>query len=217
VLATGYWFGLLGLLAIARIADLVWRAFRACGLVARWRTALLTASLVLAAATCYGLLAMRWYAGPLRAVDAGLALTTPGHAGDVLASELDGLCLVADELEPSLAHSSAAPACEFLTTESRPLDDCVAALIRDWVPDLRQQLRQRGLDPYDIDDAVMKALLATCTRPAPARVPHAYLFAAADHQATQATSAPRRAAHCDAIHPLAATCTAGEPGPAALV
>lgn len=211
VLATGYWFGLLGVLAIARVADLVWRALRAWGIAARWRTGLLTASLVLAAAACYGLLATRWYTGPVRAVEAGLALASPGHAGDVLASELDGLCLVADELEPSLAHSSAAPACEFLTTESRPLDDCVAALIRDWVPDLRQQLRHRGLDLYDIDDVVMKALLATCTRPLPPRVPHAYLFAAADHQATQAASAPRRAARCDAAHPLAATCAAGEP------
>ncbi|HEX3474862.1 MAG TPA: sigma-70 family RNA polymerase sigma factor [Kofleriaceae bacterium] len=209
VLATGYWFGLLGVLAIARVADLVWRALRAWGIAARWRTGLLTASLALAAAACAGLLATRWYAGPLGAVEAGLALA-PGHTGDVLASELDGLCLVADVLEPSLAHSSAAPACEFLTTESRPLDDCVAALIHDWVPDLRQQLRQRGLDPYDIDDVVMKALLATCTRPLPSRVPHAYLFAAAGHQATQIASAPR-AARCDAAHPLAATCAAGEP------
>jgi DNA-directed RNA polymerase specialized sigma24 family protein len=211
VLATGYWFGLLGVLAIARVADLVWRALRAWGVAARWRTGLLTASFVLSAAACYGLLATRWYARPLGAVEAGLALASPGHAGNVLASELDGLCLVADDLEPSLAHSSAAPACEFLTTESRPLDDCVTALIHDWVPDLKQQLRRSGLDPYDIDDVVMKALLATCTRQPPPRVEHAYLFAIANRRATQLASASHRAARCDAVHPLAVSCTAGEP------
>jgi DNA-directed RNA polymerase specialized sigma24 family protein len=211
VLATAYWFGLLGVLAIGRAADLIWRALRAWGVAARWRTGFLTASLVLAAAACYGLLATRWYAGPLRAVEAGLALQSRDHAGDVLASELDGLCLIADELEPSLAHSSAAPACEFLTTESRPLDDCLAALIREWVPGLKQQLRRRGLDPYDVDDAVLKALLATCTRQPPPRVLHAYLFATAENQAAQITGAPRRAALCDPAQPLPATCAAGEP------
>jgi DNA-directed RNA polymerase specialized sigma24 family protein len=211
VLATAYWFGLLGVLAIARAADLVWRALRGWGVAARWRTGFLAASLVLAAAACYGLLATRWYAGPLRAVEAGLTLASHDHAGDMLASELDGLCLIADELEPSLAHSSAAPACEFLTTESRPLDDCFAALIHDRVPGLKQQLRRRGLDPYDVDDAILKALLATCTRQPPPRVLHAYLFAMADDQAAQIASAPRRAAPCDAAHPLAVTCAAGEP------
>lgn len=211
VLATGYWFGLLGVLAIARAADLVWRALRTWGVAARWRTGLLTASLVLSAAACYGLLATRWYAAPFGVVEAGLALASPDHAGNVLACELEGLCLVADEIEPSLAHSSAAPACEFLTTESRPLDDCVAALIRDWVPDLRQQLRRRDLDPYDIDDVLMKALLATCTRQPAPRVEHAYLFAAAERQAAQLASAPHRAARCDAVHPLALSCAAGEP------
>lgn len=210
VLATGYWFGLLGVLAIARGADLVWRALRAWGAAARWRTSFLAASLVLAAAACYGLLATRWYAGPLRAVEAGLALESADHAGDVLDSELDGLCVVADGIEPSLAHSSAAPACEFLTTESRPLDDCVAALIRDWVPGLRQQLRQHGLDPYGIDDAVLKALLAACTRQPPPRVLHPYLFATADHLAAQIADASRRAVACDPSNPLTVTCAAGE-------
>src|SRR5262249_36417731 len=91
------------------------------------------------------------------------------------------------------------------------LDDCVAALIHDWVPDLRLQLRRRGLDPYDIDDVIMKALLATCTRQPPPRVEHAYLFTAVDRQATQLASASRRAARCAAARPLAVSCTAGEP------
>jgi DNA-directed RNA polymerase specialized sigma24 family protein len=211
VLATAYWFGLLGVLAIARAADLIWRALRAWGVAARGRTGFLVASLVLAAAACYGLLAARWYAGPLRAVEASLAFESRDHAGDVLAGELDGLCLIADELEPSLAHSSAAPACEFLTTESRPLDDCLAALIREWVPGLKQQLRRHGLDPYDVDDAVLKALLATCTRQPPPRVRHAYLFATAENQGAQTAGAPRRTALCDAAHPLAVSCAAGEP------
>jgi len=211
VLASAYWFGLVGVLTIARVADLAWRAVRAWGAAAQWRAGFLTAGLVLAAAACYGLLATRWYAAPLGAVEAALALQSPDHGGDVLASELDGLCLIADHLEPSLAHSSAAPACEFLTTESRPLDDCVAAALRDWVPGVKQQLRRRGLDPYDIDDAVMKAVLATCTHQPPPRVLHAYFFAMADNQATQTAGTARRATACDAGHPLAVTCAAGEP------
>ncbi|HEX8106743.1 MAG TPA: hypothetical protein VF516_03395 [Kofleriaceae bacterium] len=209
VLATAYWFGLVGVLAMARSADLAWRAIRAWGVAAQWRTGFLLASLVLAGAAGYGLIATRWYAAPLHAVEAGLALGSPGRAGDLLTGELDALCLVADRLEPSLAHSSAAPACEFLTTDSQPLDDCVAALIRDWVPSLKQQLRRRGLGPYVLDDAVMKALLAACTRQPPPRVRQAYFLAMAENQATQA-SVPRAAA-CDATHPLAATCTADEP------
>jgi DNA-directed RNA polymerase specialized sigma24 family protein len=211
VLATAYWFALLGVLAIARGADLVWRALRVWGVAARWRPGFLTASLAIAAAACYGLLATRWYAGPLRAVEAGLAFESSDRAGDVLTGELDGLCLVADELEPSLAHSSAAPACEFLTTESRPLDDCFAALIHDWIPGLKQQLRRRALDPYDIDDAILKALLAACTHQPLPRVPHAFLFATAENQAAEIAGAARRTALCDATQPLAAGCTAGEP------
>lgn len=211
VLATAYWFGLVGVLAMARAADLAWRVVRAWGVAARSRTGFLLASLVLAGAAGYGMIATRWYAAPLHAVEAGLALGSPAHTADVLTSELDGLCLVADELEPSLAHSSAAPACEFLTTDSRPLDDCVAALIRDWVPGLKQHLRRRGLGPYDIDDAVMKALLATCTRQPPPLGLYAYFFAMAENQAAQAASAGPRAAPCDGAHLPAATCTAGEP------
>jgi DNA-directed RNA polymerase specialized sigma24 family protein len=211
VLATAYWFGLLGVLAMARAADLTWRAVRAWGVAGQWRTGFLVASLVLTGAAGAGLLATRWYAAPLHAIEAGLALPAPGHAGGVLARELDGLCLIADKLHPSLAHSSAAPACDFLTTDSQPHDDCVAALIRDFVPDLKQQLHRRGLGPYDIDDAVMKALLATCTRePAPG-VRHAYLFAMAENQAAQAATAGHRAPACDATHPLVTICTASEP------
>jgi DNA-directed RNA polymerase specialized sigma24 family protein len=210
VLASGYWFGLIGVLAIARVADLVWRAVRAWGAAAQWRAGFLAASLVLAAAACCGLLATRWYAGPVHAVETALELQSPGHAADVLTSELDGLCLVADHLEPSLAHSSAAPACEFLTTDSRPLDDCIAAVIRDWAPGVKQQLRRRGLGPYDIDDTVMKAVLAACTRQPPPRVLHAYFFAMADNQAAQITAAARATA-CDAARQHVVTCAAGEP------
>jgi DNA-directed RNA polymerase specialized sigma24 family protein len=211
VLANAYWFGLIGVLAIARVADLAWRAVRAWGAAAQWRAGFLTASLVLAAAACYGLLATRWYAGPLRAVETALALQSPGHASDALDSELDGLCLVADDLEPSLAHSSAAPACEFLTTETRPLDDCVAALIRDWVPGVKHELHRRDLDPYDIDDAVMKAVLAACTRQPPPRALHTYFLAMAENQVAQTAGTAHRATACDAAHRLAATCDAGEP------
>jgi DNA-directed RNA polymerase specialized sigma24 family protein len=209
VLATAYWFGLLGVLAMARAADLTWRAVRAWGVAAQWRTGFLLASLVLTGAAGYGLIAIRWYAGPLHAVEAGLALPSPGHAGGLLARELDGLCLIADKLDPSLAHSSAAPACEFLTTDTWQLDDCVAGLTRDWVPGAKQRLRRRGFGPYDIDDAVMKALLATCTREPPPGVRHAYFFAMAENQATQTAAAARRA--CDAAHALVTTCAAGEP------
>ncbi len=211
VLAAAYWFGLVGVLAMARAADLAWRAIRAWGVAAQWRTGLLLASLVLAGAAGYGLITTRWYAAPIHAVEAGLALGSPGHASDLLGSELDGLCLVADKLEPSLAHSSAAPACEFLTTDSRPLDDCVTALIRDWVPGEKQELRRRGLGPYDLDDAIMKALLAACTRQPPPRALHAYFLAIAENRAAQTTGAAPRAAACDVDHPLAATCTADEP------
>jgi hypothetical protein len=210
VLASAYWFGVVGVLAMARAADLAWRAARAWGVATQWRAGLLTASLVLAGAAGYWLVTTRWYAGPVHAVEAGLALEAPDHAGDVLASELDGLCLVADELEPSLAHSSAAPACEFLTTDTRPLDDCLASLMRDRVPDARQQLRRRGFGPYAIDDAIMKALLAACTREPPPRLRHAYFFAVAENQAAR-TAGDERAVACDAARPLAATCTVAEP------
>jgi DNA-directed RNA polymerase specialized sigma24 family protein len=166
---------------------------------------------VLAGAAGYGLMATRWYAAPIRAVEAGLAIEAPGHAGEVLASELDGMCVAADEIEPSLAQSSAAPACEFLTSETRSLDDCLALLRRDAVPDLRQQLRRRGLDPYDIDDAIMKGQLAACTRqPSPRRL-RAYFAAVADNQATQRAADPRRTALCETSRPLAETCTTSEP------
>lgn len=210
VLGNAYWFALLGVLAMARAGDLTWRAVRAWGIAAQWRTGFLLASLALAGAAGYGLLATRWYAAPLHAVEAGLGLPSSGHAGDVLSLELDGLCLVADKLDPSFAHSSAAPACDFLTTDSRALDDCVAALIHDWVPGLEQQLRRRALNPYDVDDVVMKAVLATCTRQPPPRVRHAYFLAIAENQATQTIAAPRLLA-CDAAHPLVATCAPGEP------
>jgi DNA-directed RNA polymerase specialized sigma24 family protein len=211
VLATAYWFGLLGVLGMARAGDLTWRAVRAWGVAGQWRTGFLVASLVLTGAAGYGLLATQWYTRPLHAVEAGLALPAPGHAGDLLARELDGLCLVADKLDPSRAHSSAAPACDFLTTDSQPHDDCIATLIRDWVPGLRQKLRHRGLGPYDIDDAAMKALLATCTREPPPGVRHAYFFAMAENQATQAATAPRRTPPCDTTRPIVTTCAAGEP------
>jgi DNA-directed RNA polymerase specialized sigma24 family protein len=210
VLASAYWFGLLGVLAVARGADLMWRAVRAWCVATGWRASCLVASVAIAGAAGYGLVTTRWYAAPLRAVEAGLAVQAPGHAGEVLAGELAGMCLVADEIEPSLAHSSAAPACEFLTSDTRALDDCLAELRRDAVPDVRHQLRHRGVDPYDVDDAITKGLLAACTRAPMPRRPRAYFTAVADNQATQRAHDPRRAP-CDAGHPLAETCTTTEP------
>jgi DNA-directed RNA polymerase specialized sigma24 family protein len=209
VLASAYWFGLLGVLAIARAADLTWRAVRAWCIATRWRASYLAASVVLAGAAGYGLVTTRWYAAPIHALEAGLAGEAPGHAGEVLAGELDGMCLVADEIEPSLAHSSVAPACEFLTSDTRPLDDCLAALRRDAVAGARHELRRRGFDPYDVDDAIMKGLLAACTRePIPRRL-RAYFAAVAENQAAQ--RARERRTPCDASRPLAEICTTTEP------
>jgi DNA-directed RNA polymerase specialized sigma24 family protein len=42
-------------------------------------------------------------------------------------------------------------------------------------------------------------------------VHHAYLFATAENQGAQTAGAPRRTALCDAAHPLAVSCAAGEP------
>lgn len=210
VLANAYFFGLVGLLAFARLADLAWRQVKAWGLSSQYRAGFLTASLALIGAAGYWLLTTRWYEVPLHAVEARLEAEDLEDDPGVLSVELEGLCLVAGNLEPSLARSSAASACGFLTSGTKPLDDCFSALMASAVPDAKQKLRRVGLNAYDLDDAIMKAVLATCTRkPRPENVA-AYFFTVARNQTRQVAQDARRMVSCDRLDDQLAACTASE-------
>jgi RNA polymerase sigma factor (sigma-70 family) len=195
VLAIAYWFGLLGVFVLARLAELLWRQVKAWGIASEWRAGFLTASLLLIGGAGYWLLTTQWYAAPLGAVHARLEIDDP-RDGNVLASELDELCLAANAFEPELAHSSAAPGCGVLAG-TRWLDDCFSSLMTNSVPRTKQQLRRQRFNPYDIDDAIMKALLATCTREPPPTSIEDYFFKVALNQAVRMARDARRTETCD--------------------
>jgi len=210
VLANAYFFGLVGVLSSARLADLAWRRVKAWGLASQYRAGFLTASLLLVGAAGYWLLTARWYAAPLRAVEARLEAEDLDDVTGVLSGELDGLCIVAGELEPERAHSAAAPACGFLSRGIAPRDDCFSSLMTNAVPDARQLLRRNDVNDADLDDAVMTALLATCTRKPPPNDLAAYFFIVARNQARQMALRARRTVSCDYADDMPGACSASE-------
>jgi RNA polymerase sigma factor (sigma-70 family) len=211
VLASAYWFGLVGAFVLVRLAHVAWRPLRAWANTTEWRAGFLTASLLLAGGGGYWLLTTQWYAAPLHAIQARLEIDDPDLDASVLSSELDELCLAASELEPVLAHSSAAPGCAFLDKGTRWMDRCFSGLMKEQVPQAKQQLRRSWSNDYDLEDAVMKALLATCTREPPPDNLGAYFFAVARNQILQMAQAARRTVPCDQINEIAAPCSASEP------
>jgi RNA polymerase sigma factor (sigma-70 family) len=212
VLANAYFFGLVGVVASARLADLAWRQVKAWGLASQYRTGFLTASLLLLGAVGYWRLTTRWYAEPLDAIEARIEAEDLGDVTGVLDGELDGLCIVAGQLEPALAHSAAAaPACGFLSGGSAPPDDCFSSLMKHEAPKAKTILRSSGANDDDLDDAIMEALLATCTRKPPPRSLAGYFFTVVRNQTRQMAQAARREVSCDHADDMLSACAASEP------
>lgn len=211
VLASAYWFGLVGVFVIVRLAGVAWRPIKAWASATEWRAGFLTASLLLAGGGGYWLLTTQWYAAPLHAIEARLEIDDPDLDTSVLPRELDELCLAASELEPALAHSSAAPACAFLDKGTRRLDSCFSGLMKNEVPRAKQLLHSSWLNDYDLEDALMKALLATCTREPPPDNLAGYFFAVARNQILRMAQDARRTVPCDQLDQIAAPCSASEP------
>ncbi|HEX7839855.1 MAG TPA: sigma-70 family RNA polymerase sigma factor [Kofleriaceae bacterium] len=210
VLASAYWFGLLGVFVLARLADLLWREVKAWGVASEWRAGFLTASLLLAGGAGYWLLTTRWYAEPLDEIHARLEIDDPRDGG-VLASELDELCVAADRLEPALVHTAAAPACRFLASGNPQTDSCFSTLMANAVPEMKQRLRHSQLNSYDIEDAIMKALLATCTREPPPTNLADYFFISARNATWRRVQDVRRTVSCDQLHDPPDTCSPSDP------
>jgi RNA polymerase sigma factor (sigma-70 family) len=211
VLANAYFFGLVGVLASARLADLAWRQIKAWGLASQYRTGFLTASLLLVGMAGYWRLTTRWYAEPLGAIEARLEAEDLSDVTGVLSGELEGLCLVAGELEPALAHSAAAPACGFLSRGSAPLDDCFSSLMTNAAPDAKLRLRRDAMNDADLEDAIMKAIVATCTREPPPRDLEAYFVTVARNKARQMAQAARRQVSCEDAEDLPGACSSSDP------
>lgn len=209
VLANAYFFGLVGVFASARLADRVWRRVKVWGLSSQYRAGFLTASLLLIGAAGYWLLTTRWYGPPLETIEAQVEAEDLSNVTGVLSGELEGLCIAAGELEPALAHSAAA--CGFLSRGTPRLDDCFSALMKNTVPDAKQKLRRAGLNPYDLEDAIMKALLATCTREPPPDKIVAYFFTVASNQLRQMARDARRTVSCDQLDDQPDACRSSEP------
>ena len=211
VLTSAYWFGLVGAFAIVRLALAVWRPLKAWASTTEWRAGFLTASLLLGGGGGYWLLTTQWYAAPLHTIQARLEIDDPDLDTSVLASELDELCLAAGELEPVLAQSSTAPACAFLDKGTRWMDRCFSGLMKEQVPQAKQLLRSSRLNDYDLEDALMKALLATCTREPPPDNVAAYFFAVARNQIRRMAQDRQRTVLCDQLDEIAAPCSTSEP------
>jgi len=211
VLANAYFFGLVGVFASARLADRVWRRVKAWGLASQYRAGFLTASLLLIGAAGYWLLTERWYAAPLDIVEARVEAEDLSNVTGVLSGELDGLCIVAGVLEPALAHSAAASACGFLSGGAAPPDDCFSSLMTNEAPNVKTILRRDGANEHDLDDAIMKAILATCTREPPPDNIAGYFFTVARNESRQMGQASRRTVSCDEADDMPSSCSSSEP------
>lgn len=211
VLANAYFLGLVGALALARLADVAWRRVKVWGLASQYRAGFLTACLLLVGGVGYWWLTTRWYVVPLHEAQAWLEAEDLDDDPGVLAGELEGLCIVAGKLEPPLAHSSAAPACGFLTSGTKGRDACFEALMTSAVPDAKQKLRRSGLNDYDLEDAIMKAMLATCTREPPPVNIAGYFYTVALNQTRQVAQEARRTVSCDRLDEQPAACSSSDP------
>ncbi|HEX4423483.1 MAG TPA: sigma-70 family RNA polymerase sigma factor [Kofleriaceae bacterium] len=199
VLANAYFFALIGVFVSARLADRAWRRVRRWGVTSEWRAGFLTASLVLLGLAGGWSLETAWYRTPIQTLRAQLELDDPGQLVEhgALATERDGLCLAANALEPLLAQSSRAPACAFLDSPTNHQDLCFTSLMTDVVPSIKQRPPIRGLNTYDLDDSIMKALIATCAREPLPLEPAAYFRTVVRNHMLRIAREARRMVSCD--------------------
>ncbi|HEY4242250.1 MAG TPA: sigma-70 family RNA polymerase sigma factor [Kofleriaceae bacterium] len=187
VLAAAYYYALFAVFGSARLAGRAWRRLRTWGLSSAYRTGLLTSALVLVGIGGVYLLTARWFDEPEDEVSAAFA-EIPEDA-DLSTAELDGLCIVAGEIDATAAAAPRASACVLAPKVDR--DACFERLMRDDVPSVRSNLRSRKYSWAEVDDAVAKALLEACTR-ADVKNPAAYFRTVARNTACRlAINAPR--------------------------
>lgn len=122
VLANAYFFALVGLIGLARLADRAWEPIRSWAELSPYRTGFLTATLVLLGTAGLILRGAHWYERPARQLAAELELDRVRGATGFVDAQLRGLCVAAEETAPQLAHGDAAPACGFLTDGAAPDD-----------------------------------------------------------------------------------------------
>jgi RNA polymerase sigma factor (sigma-70 family) len=91
------------------------------------------------------------------------------------------------------------------------MDRCFSGLMKEQVPQAKQLLRSSRLNDYDLEDALMKALLATCTREPPPDNVAAYFFAVARNQIRRMAQDRQRTVLCDQLDEIAAPCSTSEP------
>ncbi|HET9625689.1 MAG TPA: hypothetical protein VFP84_30195 [Kofleriaceae bacterium] len=182
VLANVYFFVLLGFVSSLRLTVRICRRVRDWSRGSQFRTGFLTAGLLLAATESARVLASPADASAIDDLEARLQATTADGEPEVVRLELSALCIAADDIEPVLA--GAASGCRFSDRESSR-NDCFASLTRDAFSPVTRTLRSRIRGAYnhaDLEDALMAALIATCTRQPPPTNLVAYFTTVANHQ-----------------------------------
>jgi RNA polymerase sigma factor (sigma-70 family) len=82
--------------------------------------------------------------------------------------------------------------------------------MKEQVPQAKQLLRNSRLNGHDLEDAIMNALLATCTREPPPDNVAAYFVAVARNQIRRMAQGMQRTVLCDQLDDIPA-CSASEP------
>lgn len=178
VLANAYFFALIGTLFLGNLINLAWGPIRMWGQRGPYRTGLLTG--VFLSLGCGGLLLSDtgWYQDHVHQASATLGLSRQWEGTGFVGAQLRGLCLAAEETAPQLAGGDASPACALLMAGAEAgastgangdggtsgADGCFTELSSE-MKRARESVRARfRLSPFDADDVVMQALMATCTR-----------------------------------------------------
>ena len=213
VLASACFFGMLIVAGSAQLAVMAWRRVRRWGLGSAYRAGFLTASLMLSSVVGYAALTRHWYRAPVAEVRARLEHYGIDEDPTLASVELSGLCAAADALDPDVARSGRAPACRAAGVAADAADAadaaCYTALMEVAVPNAKRTLRTTWRE-YDIDDAVMSAVLATCTRRPPADDPSAYFYRVAQNELRRHARMQRREVSCVPADEVPTACASGE-------
>jgi RNA polymerase sigma factor (sigma-70 family) len=206
VLASAYFFALLGVLYTGALIVRIWAPLKAWAQASAYRTGAFTATLVLLGAAGFALRAAHWQEAPIRRLRAEIDLAPVAAATSFADTQLRGLCIAADKIVPELARGTTAPGCGFLGNSARGVvasggagtgEDCFTA-VEPHLQAARNMLRaQFDLAAYDADDVAMQALLVTCEREPPPDNLRSYFFEVARNQAKRSVGTARRAVACD--------------------
>lgn len=219
VLTNAFYFTMLGIAGSMRIVTAMALAFERWTLASAYRAGVLTVLLIFGGLGGVALQKSSWYQASLAELRQDVDLKALAAADGVVDTLATAMCIAANEALEGGVSGTSAPECARLlaggsgASQGRPAgslglgaggqsgggsaDDCFEQLAPE-IPKNQQKLERMGYW-YNAQDAVMYAVVETCTKEEPPKDRRAYFFKTAKNYASRDKKSALRETSCEVI------------------